>query len=85
MTEPTRAFFAGQRVTARCADEIIAATVAFASSNGYALALEFDGIFARCVNVLPVLWDDEFGAYRALVDATPVIIEPLYPSQMRCQ
>jgi hypothetical protein len=70
MNPPT--FTRGERVLIKHHGQTYAAEVLLASSNGYSLALGYDGMIAGHVCVLPVLWDDATEAFRTIVGAEAV-------------
>ena len=68
----------GDAVRITVKEHTVPGKVLLASGNGKSLALQFEAILAGYVGMMPVLYDDEIGAYRALVCGTRVIVQPAH-------
>lgn len=62
----TRVWKTGEAVQITCEGRTLAGTVQLASPNGAALTLEFEGILAGHVAMLPVLWNVPSQEFRSL-------------------
>jgi len=60
-------FHEGQPVRLTFAGRTVNACVVLASGNGHSLALEFEALLGGYAGMMPVLWDDEAGAFRDLI------------------
>lgn len=80
MTQPSRIWKKGERVTIGYVGRRVTGRVELASANGVSLMLAFEALLAGYAGHMPVLWNEKEGGYRCLIlGAVVELTEPEVP------